>query len=124
MIGAIMGDMIGAPYEFDRSPKTKEFPLFSNRSEFTDDSVMTVAVAEALMDSMGKTDEEMLLLLRLIKAYQIEWQRTGFHQLKGQLLPDSGHLILGNLFNLRFIVLGDILAGHLPNHPVRSLEAG
>ena len=42
MIGAIMGDMIGAPYEFDRSPKTKEFPLFSNRSEFTDDSVMTV----------------------------------------------------------------------------------
>ena len=28
MIGAILGDMIGAPYEFDRSPKTKEFPLF------------------------------------------------------------------------------------------------
>ena len=48
MIGAIMGDMIGAPYEFDRSPKTKEFPLFSRGSEFTDDSVMTIAVAEAL----------------------------------------------------------------------------
>ena len=46
MIGAIMGDMIGAPYEFDRSPKMKEFPLFSNRCEFTDDSVMTIAVAE------------------------------------------------------------------------------
>ncbi len=29
MYGAILGDMIGAPYEFDRSPKIKDFPLFS-----------------------------------------------------------------------------------------------
>ncbi len=57
MYGAITGDMIGAPYEFDRSPKVKEFPLFSRDSEFTDDSVMTVAVAEALMDTIGKDDE-------------------------------------------------------------------
>lgn len=58
MIGAIMGDMIGAPYEFDRGNKTKEFPLFSRESRFTDDSVMTIAVAEALMDAIGKTDDE------------------------------------------------------------------
>ena len=58
MIGAILGDMIGAPYEFDRENKTKEFPLFSRESEFTDDTVMTVAVAEALMNSLGKSDEE------------------------------------------------------------------
>lgn len=53
-----MGDMIGAPYEFDRSPKTKEFPLFGRGSEFTDDSVMNIAVAEALMDTIGKSDDE------------------------------------------------------------------
>ena len=29
MYGAILGDMIGAPYEFDRGGKTKDFPLFS-----------------------------------------------------------------------------------------------
>ncbi len=58
MYGAILGDMIGAPYEFDRSPKTKEFPLFSRSSHFTDDSVMTVAVAEALLDSRGRSDDE------------------------------------------------------------------
>ena len=57
MYGAITGDMIGAPYEFDRSPKVKEFPLFSSESDFTDDSVMTVAVAEALLDTIGKDDE-------------------------------------------------------------------
>ena len=48
MYGAILGDMIGAPYEFDRGSKTKDFPLFSAGSQFTDDTVMTVAVAEAL----------------------------------------------------------------------------
>ena len=58
MIGAIMGDMIGAPYEFDRSPKTKVFPLFSRGSMFTDDSVMTIAVAETLMDTLGRSDDE------------------------------------------------------------------
>ena len=51
MIGAILGDIIGSVYEFDRGNKTKEFPLFSRRSEFTDDSVMTIAVAEALMEA-------------------------------------------------------------------------
>ena len=51
MYGAILGDMIGAPYEFDRGDKTKDFPLFSKDSVFTDDSVLTVAVAEALMDA-------------------------------------------------------------------------
>ena len=58
MYGAILGDMIGAPYEFDQGDKTKQFPLFSRESEFTDDTVMTVAVAEAMMNSLGKTDTE------------------------------------------------------------------
>ena len=49
MIGAILGDMIGAPYEFDRGRKIKDFPLFIADSQFTDDTVMTVAVAEALL---------------------------------------------------------------------------
>ena len=52
MYGAILGDMIGSPYEFDQGEKIKDFgPLFINRSCFTDDSVMTIAVAEALMDA-------------------------------------------------------------------------
>ena len=49
MYGAILGDIIGSPFEFDRGDKTKDFELFSKRCEFTDDSVMTVAVAEALI---------------------------------------------------------------------------
>ena len=58
MLVAILGDMIGAPYEFDRGDKTKDFPLFSKSSEFTDDSIMTIAVAEALLATIGKSDDE------------------------------------------------------------------
>lgn len=47
MYGAILGDIIGSPFEFDRGDKTKEFDLFSKGCDFTDDSVMTIAVGEA-----------------------------------------------------------------------------
>ncbi len=49
MYGAILGDIIGSPFEFDRGEKTKDFDLFSRGCNFTDDSVMTIAVAEALL---------------------------------------------------------------------------
>ena len=49
MYGAILGDIIGSPFEFDRGDKTKDFDLFTKGCAFTDDSVMTVAVAEALL---------------------------------------------------------------------------
>jgi ADP-ribosylglycohydrolase len=48
LLGAIAGDMIGSPYE-RRPHKSVEFPLFSPNSTFTDDSVLTVAVADALL---------------------------------------------------------------------------
>ena len=50
MYGAILGDIIGSPYEFDMGSKTKDFPLFCSQSEFTDDTVMTIAVAEVFLD--------------------------------------------------------------------------
>ena len=49
MYGTILGDIIGCPFEFDRGDKTKDFKLFSRRSHFTDDSVMTLAVCKALL---------------------------------------------------------------------------
>lgn len=67
MFGAILGDIIGSPYEFDMGSKTKNFPLFSRYSAFTDDSVMTIAVAEAFL---GAPDDEVLLRKRLIAAMQ------------------------------------------------------
>ncbi|MCA8962159.1 MAG: ADP-ribosylglycohydrolase family protein [Planctomycetes bacterium] len=51
MLGAIAGDVIGSVHEYIGT-KTTEFPLFVHRSDFTDDSVLTVAVAEALLDGL------------------------------------------------------------------------
>lgn len=48
MIGAIAGDIIGSAYEFGRT-KSKVFPLFGPESGFTDDTVMTVALAQAIL---------------------------------------------------------------------------
>ena len=71
MLGAITGDMVGAPYEFDRGGKTKEFPLWVKESNFTDDTVMTVAVAQALMDTQGGSDDDILA------AVQTSMQKWG-----------------------------------------------
>lgn len=67
MYGAILGDIIGSPYEFDMGSKTKDFPLFSEDSMFTDDSVMTIAVAEAFLGT-PETEEE--LRKRLVASMQ------------------------------------------------------
>ena len=56
MYGAILGDIIGSPYEFDMGDKTKDFPLFSEDSYFTDDTAMTIAVSEAFMDTPDNED--------------------------------------------------------------------
>ena len=49
MFGAILGDIIGSRFEFDRGGKTKDFVLITDECEWTDDTVMTVAVADALL---------------------------------------------------------------------------
>lgn len=48
MIGAIIGDIAGSVYEFDNA-KTESFPLITKASTFTDDTICTIAVADAAM---------------------------------------------------------------------------
>ena len=58
IIGTICGDIIGSPFEFN-SIKTKDFELFGRRSIFTDDTVMTLAIANWLIKD--KTSEDVLI---------------------------------------------------------------
>ena len=90
MYGAILGDIIGSPYEFDMGDKTKDFPLFNEISGFTDDSVMTIAVADALMCE-AKDPERIKTLL----VYSMQrWGRKD---------PDAGY---GGMF-LRWLFEDD-----------------
>lgn len=60
MYGAMLGDMIGAPYEFDRGDKTKDFDLFDKRKwiHYTDDTAMTIAIAKAILNVGSDADEK------------------------------------------------------------------
>jgi ADP-ribosylglycohydrolase len=49
MVGAIIGDVIGSPYEYT-SPKVKDFHFFEEGSTFTDDTVMTIATAYCILN--------------------------------------------------------------------------
>ena len=80
MYGAILGDIIGSPFEFDMGEKTNEFELFSTKSYFTDDTVMTIAVGEALMDVGLEASVE-----------EIEKQVTVSMQKWGHKYPDAGY---------------------------------
>lgn len=55
MLGAIIGDIVGSVYEW-HNIKTKDFPLFRDDCFFTDDTVMTVATADALMNGGEKNN--------------------------------------------------------------------
>ena len=61
MIGAIPGDIIGSPYEFDRGNKSKDLPLFSENSAYTDDTVMTPAVGMAFLDAHPDATDDLIL---------------------------------------------------------------
>ena len=72
MLGAIVGDIVGSVYEWNNI-KTKDFPLFREDCFFTDDTVMTGAVAEAIMNGGQKDD-----FIDAMKKY-------------GRMYPDAGY---------------------------------
>lgn len=72
MLGAIIGDIVGSVYEWDNI-KTKDFPLFREDCFFTDDTVMTCSVAEAIMNGGEKDD-----FIDAMKKY-------------GRMYPDAGY---------------------------------
>jgi len=50
LIGAIIGDIVGSRFEFNNN-RSKNFELFTNECNVTDDSIMTIAVAKAIMET-------------------------------------------------------------------------
>ena len=77
MIGAMIGDIVGSVYEWNNI-KTKDFPLFREDCFFTDDTVITLATADAIMQGGAKDD--------FIRAYQ-SW---------GKKYPGAGY---GGMFS-------------------------
>ncbi len=77
MLGAIIGDMVGSIYEF-HNHRSKEFPFFSGRCWPTDDSIMTIAVAKAILENDGKAEG--------LEDKAVEWM-----QKIGRQYPNCGY---------------------------------
>lgn len=71
MLGAITGDTLGSVYEFHNT-KDYDFPLFTEKSNFTDDSIMTMAVAQWLLNDPAHSyqglEDSMLAMARRISC--------------------------------------------------------
>ena len=82
IIGTVCGDIIGSAYEFHKT-KDWNFKLFSPRSTFTDDTVMTCAVAEWLMDDPKHTHEG---LVKIMHRYGEDYPHRGYGGMFGKWL--------------------------------------
>lgn len=74
MLGAIVGDVVGSRFEFNNH-RSKDFEMFVNSCEATDDSIMTIAIGKALLE----TDKEFELIdeeyLELLKENSVKYMQ-------------------------------------------------
>ena len=85
IIGAVCGDIIGSIYEFN-STKDPNFKLFTSQSTFTDDTVMTCAVAEWLIEDPKHSHEQ---LIKIMHRYGEEYPHRGYGGMFKQWLENK-----------------------------------
>jgi len=77
MIGAIIGDIAGSRFEFNNI-KTKKFNILDDTCFFTDDSVMTIAIGEALLACKGDYDNLEQRAIESMQSLGREFPNCGF----------------------------------------------
>lgn len=80
MYGAVFGDVIGSIYEL-HNIKTEKFPLFSSESHFTDDTVLSVAVAEKILNEKYSVLNSRKSYAMWLKQYYWRYPNAGFGQM-------------------------------------------
>lgn len=74
MLGAVLGDIIGSYYEWN-NVKTKDFPLVTNQTRYTDDTVMTLAVAKWLLEDPAHSEAQLIHCMQKLGRTHI---RSGY----------------------------------------------
>lgn len=80
MLGAIIGDIIGSRFE-RHNHKSKDFELFIDRCQFTDDTAMTVAIAKALLDCKGDYTDLSNHAIRCMQEIGRKYPNAGYGQI-------------------------------------------
>jgi len=98
VLGAIAGDMIGVPYEWyckHNQQIPENFPLWTDKSHFSDDTVMTIAVAEWLLNLLHSTDK----LVRLMQKWGRNYRHAGYGHMFGKWLDSDNPQPYGSFGN-------------------------
>ena len=77
MLGAIIGDIVGSRFEW-RNHKSKEFEFFHEKCTPTDDSVMTLAVAEALIEVRRTGGDLREAVVRTMQDWGLSYPNAGY----------------------------------------------
>lgn len=95
VLGAICGDIIGVPYEFRKSKAEKDFQLFTDKSHFSDDTVMTIAVAEWLLHPPYNTCD----LINIMQKWGRKYRNAGYGHLFGKWIDSNDPQPYGSFGN-------------------------
>lgn len=94
MFGAIAGDIIGSVFEW-HNVKSTDFELFSRQSRFTDDTVMTIAIADAILNKDANTNfiidniESKMTYTSKLREYGKKYPEAGYGQMFNQWLSSK-----------------------------------
>ena len=80
MLGAVLGDIIGSTYEW-YNVKTENFDLFPKGSRFTDDTVLSVAIADKILNSQNSNIRNRHAYAMWLKQYYKRYPNAGFGQM-------------------------------------------
>ena len=87
MLGSIIGDIVGSIYEY-HNIKTKDFALFSEKDNFTDDTILTIATAKWILEGASQSDSEQYYFR--YGTYPFENQTDGrFGKAQRTALPEN-----------------------------------
>ena len=109
MLGAIIGDVIGSVYEH-RNVLSEDFPLFSRYTRFTDDTAMTIATAQKILnDKKGISEKSELSYAMWYKMYYSRYPNAGYGHMFKEWANSSELYVqhsYGNGASMRIVPIG------------------
>ena len=127
MLGAILGDIIGSRFEFSNTAINKDFKLYTKDSTYTDDTVMTLAIADALMCVNNRYDENEVkkMIIQKMKEYGHRYPLAGYGYSFSKWLfseSDQPYGSYGNGSAMRVSAIGYIILKILSMQPDGALK--
>lgn len=92
LYGAVIGDISGSPYEgYENAIKTKDYKFIRHRGHITDDTVMTIAVADALLTCEGLNETSIKnAVVNSMQSWGRKYPHAGYgHRFKNWLMSDN-----------------------------------